>query len=570
MAIDYSRLKAIPLFASLGEADLAYVNSILKQVRYPAGQAIIRQGEEGETFYIVDIGQVRVCHRDESGAEAIVHFGGPGQFFGETALLYDEPRSATVEAVVSTALFYIEKDDFDAMVARLPTVKRELETTAGQRRRISGLGHFDWQLADEVAMWVAHRNVIPLIFESVGGLVIGSGIAVAMAALSWFRFSALELQPTTVWALRIGALVAFSLTWIWYIVDWTNDYLAVTNRRVVHIERYGFLREMRNEVPVQAVQNVVLSHKGLLDTVLKLSDITVETIGGKLKFTHIPDAEYVKERILDQRARVQQEAKYEEREAIRQELVRVLHPEPLAQPPAPPPVPAEARPVPLAPQPKPTLRERLRALRPKTRLEKPGEIVWRKHWLLLVGRLIGPVALWLAGPALSLVLWQSPNWSKRMPPLATGAILMPLLLIVPASIMIWWAYAVWGADIYILATNRIVDIERSPLGLRETRRESTLDRIQDIEVSIVGIWARLFDLGDVLIKTAGGDFTFYAVPDPRGVQRDIFHRLAEFRRREQEQRRRQTMEEMTKWLSVYNELMTEGSTETGAEEQEAG
>jgi len=152
--------------------------------------------------------------------------------------------------------------------------------------------------------------------------------------------------------------------------------------------------------------------------------------------------------------------------------------------------------------------------------------------------------------------------------LPVGGILAPLLLIPPASFWIWWAYAVWGGDIYILTTDRIVDIERTPLGLKEMRSESTLDRIQDIEVNISGVWARVFDIGNVNIKTAGGDFTFRAVADPRGVQRDIFHRLAEFRRREQEQRRRQTMEEMTKWLSVYNEL-TIVPTQAGAEEKES-
>ena len=76
MSVDYSRLNAIPLFASLKEEDLAYINSILKLVPYPAGQVVVRQGDEGETFYIIDAGQVRVLRKDESGAEAVVRFLG--------------------------------------------------------------------------------------------------------------------------------------------------------------------------------------------------------------------------------------------------------------------------------------------------------------------------------------------------------------------------------------------------------------------------------------------------------------------------------------------------------------
>jgi len=567
MSVDYSRLNAIPLFASLKEEDLAYISSILKLVPYPAGQKVVCQGDEGETFYIVDTGQVRVIRKDESGAEAVVRFLGPGQFFGETALLYDEPRTATVETVVNTTLFYIEKDDFAAMVARLPSVRKQLEAAAGRRSKAMGLGRFDWQLSDEVAVWVAHRNVIPLIFESLSGLAVGIGIAVVLAALSLVQIPLLAKLPSTGrLLLGLGAVVVFSFTLIWYIFDWTNDFLVLTNRRVLHVERYGFLREVRNEVPIQAVQNVVTSHKGFLDAILGLSDITIETIGGKLKFTHVPGAEHLRERILDQHTRVQHEARREEREAIRSELLKVLRPP--SQPSAPMPAPTVTQPAAASPRPKAKLSLR-ELLRPKLRLEKPGEIIWRKHWLLLIGRLVGPVALLLAGPASALTLSQWHTWFPRTQQLPIWAILVPLVLIPPASFWVWWAYAVWGGDIYTLTTDRIVDIERTPLGLKETRRESTLDRIQDIEVNIRGVWARVFDIGNVIIKTAGGDFTFRAVADPRGVQRDIFHRLAEFRRREQEQRRRQTMDEMTKWLSVYNEL-TIVPTQAGAEEKESG
>ncbi|NTW37629.1 MAG: hypothetical protein HGB17_16255, partial [Syntrophobacteraceae bacterium] len=97
-----------------------------------------------------------------------------------------------------------------------------------------------------------------------------------------------------------------------------------------------------------------------------------------------------------------------------------------------------------------------------------------------------------------------------------------------------------------------------PLGLRAKRRETQLDRVQDIDVDVPNLLARVLDMGDVKIKTgaAGSDLTFHAVSDPYGVQRDIFHQLAKLRRTEERQRRAQTMEEITRWLTVYNELTT--------------
>lgn len=570
MATDYTaRLKTVPLFASLKADDLNYINGIVQQVTYLAGQVIFRQGEEGNTFYIIDTGHVSVCRRDESGAEAIVRFLGPGEFFGETALLYHEPRNATIEANLNTTLFFIEKGDFSEMVARLPAVQKRLEAAAGLRR--SGLRRFSWQEPDEVAIWVAYRNVVPLILESAGGLLAGLGIAVIMAILSFLQLPRLgDLLPP--WALRSGAVLVTSLVLIWHIVDWTNDYLVLTDRRVVHVERYGFIREVRNEIPIQAVQNVVLSRRGMLAAMLGLADITIETIGGTLIFTHIPAAVRLQERILDQRTRVQQEARREEREVMRQELIRVIQPASVTQPTALQPAPPDAQPG-TSPRPpaasRPSLRGRLRALRPATRMEKPGEIIWRKHWLLLVKRLVGPAVLLLAIPALAVIWWQLSFRFAQTPSLTAVVILAPFVLIALATVWVWWAYQVWGQDLYILTTDRLVDIERHPLGLRVMRRESPLDRIQDIEVDIRGLWARVFDMGDVRIKTAGGDFTFHAVADPRSVQRDIFHRLAEFRRREQEQQRRQRFEEMVKWLGVYNELTIGKPPEAEVEEKES-
>ncbi len=108
-----------------------------------------------------------------------------------------------------------------------------------------------------------------------------------------------------------------------------------------------------------------------------------------------------------------------------------------------------------------------------------------------------------------------------------------------------------------------MDIERRPFGLKETRRESNLDRIQDIDVDLPNPLARLFDMGNVHIKTgaAGSDLTFRSVAHPHSIQRDIFHQLAELRRKEQEQERRQRGEEMSKWLAVYSQLTTQARVE---------
>ncbi len=556
---DYTaRLHQIPLFASLGEADLADLNEAVKVRSYRGGDTIVKQGEPGDEFYIIDSGQVRIVRQDASGVSTVIRYDTPGQFFGEASLLYDEPRNATVEAVTDTTVFAIPKEAFHAMVDRFPHVRRVLREAAG--RHHAPLTRFAWQEPDEVAVWVTKRNVVPLIVESAVGLAVNFAIAGGLVLLGFYLESRDPSDPWF-WILLAAAILWVAFTLVWYIVDWTNDYLVVTNRRIVHVERYGLIAETREEVPIAAVQSVVLSRGDPLDAALGLSAITVETIGGRLKFTHIPSVRHLQERILDQITRVQQEAQRQEREAIREELLKVL-PQAQVQP-AEEPDSEEEPPAPPAPPAPPVVQPPQRKRRPlvllPTRLERPGEVTWRKHWLILVSRLLAPAAVFLLGLALTLVLLVSPWLSNRVPDVSSVSRLapfLPLLLVPIALVWGWWRYMVWAGDVYTVTTNRIVDLNRLPFGVRETRRESTLEKIQNIDVVIRNLVGRLFDMGDVIIKTGAGtdDFVFHSIAHPHSVQRELFHRLAEFRRKSQEGQRRQRYEEMAKWLAVYNEL----------------
>jgi len=567
VAKDYDRLKAIPLFASLREADLQYVGDILQEGFCPAGTFIIQQDGPSDKFFIIVDGEVSVLHSYGPDVRVGIRTLKKYDFFGESGLLQGRPRDATVEAISGTAYFYVEKPQFDEMLARLPSVKEQIEAASARRSKAFRLASFKGLGPDEVALWVAQRNLIPLIWQSLPGLVIWNSLVVALAVLAFFSTSIWREQwPALPWLLGAGAVVMFTLVWAWYLVDWTNDYLVLTNRRIIYKEVFGFLRETRQEIPIEAVQNVLLEIRGPIFKLLDLADISVQTIGGRLKFEHIRDAEDLMDRILDRRDMLKLEAKGVERDAISQELQKALSPVPSTQKSAWDILPAVV--------PKPAWLERLRASR-QMRLEKTGEITWRRHWLFLAKRMVGPFVYLLLGivaiPAGRLLA--EPVIHGRLADLVIrgplGWLLVLLVVIVPAFLWALWEYAVWGGDIYTLTDDRIIDIERFPLGLRgEKRRESQLDRIQDIDVDIPNVFSRFFNMGDVKIKTgaAGSDLTFRGVADPYSVQRDVFHRLAKLRRKEEERQRRQRFQEMITWLTVYDKLKVATSSGSGETE----
>ena len=95
------------MFAALGPAQLEGIAAKLEEVRYAAGDEVICQGDRGERFFIVDKGEVEVI---EDGHLARTQ--GPGESFGEIALVRDIPRTATVVARTDLELLALGRDEF--------------------------------------------------------------------------------------------------------------------------------------------------------------------------------------------------------------------------------------------------------------------------------------------------------------------------------------------------------------------------------------------------------------------------------------------------------------------------
>jgi len=104
---ELSRLRSIAMFAPLPAPTLESLASNLEQVEVPTGETIFRQGDAGDRFYIVDSGEVEI---EIDGREANVL--GPGDSFGEIALLRDIPRTGTARARKETKVYALDREAF--------------------------------------------------------------------------------------------------------------------------------------------------------------------------------------------------------------------------------------------------------------------------------------------------------------------------------------------------------------------------------------------------------------------------------------------------------------------------
>jgi MFS family permease len=121
-------LRTIPIFAALPAPALERLAELAAAVSVPSGQAVFSQGQHGDRFYAIESGSARV---DLDGAQARTL--GPGDFFGEIALLRDVPRTATVSAVDDLRLYAVERDDFIGVVTGHPPSLEAAESVVATR-----------------------------------------------------------------------------------------------------------------------------------------------------------------------------------------------------------------------------------------------------------------------------------------------------------------------------------------------------------------------------------------------------------------------------------------------------
>jgi CRP-like cAMP-binding protein/energy-coupling factor transporter transmembrane protein EcfT len=555
------RLRRVPLFSQLSDDDLQRVALATGQTCYRRDSTIYRQGELSTTFYVIESGRAALLSREESGEDRTITHLREGDFFGERSLLTQQPRDTSVQVLEDSRLLYLNRKDFDRLLLEVPSIKENL-TLEAEARRVMVTQRFPWQREGEALIALSRKHVYSFVRSlwvlAIPLLCLGA-VIVVVGRFGW----------PGVWIYLGAALAgasAVALTfWLW--VDWRNDYYAITNKRVVHREKTVLLRESRDEAPLESVQDISILMPSIMGRLVGFDDLSIQTAGakGRVVFKTVGNAAWIRDRLFEQLERLKSEEKVEQRDAIRQRLqVEMGHVEERQE------APADregymghvaSEPAAMGQRTSPPAAGLLRNLRgyliPQMRTEDNGVVTWRKHWFRLLEKLAGAAILLfiflqlgvaaLLGLITPPVRFQGLFWAVLVPGIAL------------ALFLAWFRYEDWRNDIYQLTDERIIDVERLPLGLREERREASLAMIQDIGYEIPGLIANLLDYGNVVIETAGREavFTFSWVHRPRRVQEEVFARMDAFRQREKQQQRERRADELLDWFATYTELSEE-------------
>jgi CRP-like cAMP-binding protein len=130
MADVVESLKSVPLFTGVGDRELKRLANVMKESRFAEGEAIATEGRSGVGFFVIDEGNATVSVRGD-----IVRTLGPGDHFGEIALIDEGPRSATVTATTDLRCRGMAAWEFRSFVQEHPEVAWPLLETLSSRLR---------------------------------------------------------------------------------------------------------------------------------------------------------------------------------------------------------------------------------------------------------------------------------------------------------------------------------------------------------------------------------------------------------------------------------------------------
>ncbi|UGS39057.1 Crp/Fnr family transcriptional regulator [Capillimicrobium parvum] len=128
-------LHGVPVFETLGDADLLRIAQVAVPRSFQAGDVIFREGDASDTCYVVGDGHARAIREHPDGRTiTLAHFG-PGDIFGELAIFDDERRSATVEALDDLRVIGITGPDFRRLLSEHPELSAKIVISLGRRLR---------------------------------------------------------------------------------------------------------------------------------------------------------------------------------------------------------------------------------------------------------------------------------------------------------------------------------------------------------------------------------------------------------------------------------------------------
>ena len=541
-------LDKVHLFSGLNEEQLAGIGQTLIEREVPSGRVIFKRSDKPDGFYMVYKGKVKVTRPSEKGEDFLTWLA-PGDYFGEEALFENRTRSATITAMEDCVLLFLSRDGFEKLLLQYERLKPNFKVAIKSRKLARSI-KFKWLGKNEVIYFIARRHKLRL-YQALAAPVLSLTIPISL--IVWGVFTG----ATTPYA--VGALILVGiLGWgIWNAIDWSNDYYIVTNQRVIWLEKVVGLYDSRQEAPLGSILSVGVE-SDMIGRALDFGNVIVRTFVGKLEFDYVDHPAQAADMIREYWERTKAITTRSQMDVMKSTIRQKLG-LPVEKPPQ-----LELAPV------VPADEERI-AKTPfwilaianlfKLRVEDGGTVTYRKHWLVFFRQAWRPILLFLGALGLFFfriwILIQSPDKSFLRTNSAgalrpdTITVTIPLLM-APIIFWLWYEYTDWKNDTFMVTSDEIFDIDRTPFG-KEERRAAQIENILSTTYKRDGFIAYMFNYGTVNITVGGTQLAFEDVMDPASVQSDINRRRMARIAKKNEDAGSADRERFATWIAAYHQ-----------------
>jgi len=545
-------LKKIHLFHGLEDDELVTIAEEMDEASYAAGDVIFEQDSKPEGFYLIHGGSVRIV-RKQGKQEIQLALLVRHDYFGEMALVARRRRSGTVTALTNVTLLVLARKDFENLFKKAPKLRLNMEVAIRSRQLARAL-EFKWLRDDEVIYFLARKHSVVL-YEKITLPLLSVLVPVGLF-IGWIYFLHIFLVGFAAWASLIAVIF-----WIgWTIVDWGNDYYIVTNQRVIWLEKVIGIYDSRQEAPLSTILGVDVE-TDQLGRILDYGNVVMRTYVGKIRFSNVSHPDQAAHMIEEYWYRTKEHAVNIEKEAMKNAIRKRLGL----------PMPKQERgfgePAPVvkkeAPPPKPNagisaILKFLGANTLKLRYEHGKNVVYRKHWVVLIVNAWVPfvgtlgILLLFIARLVQLAFLPDEAFISFQNGLTVDA-WAGAFLIAFFPFAGWFAYRVmdWSNDKFEVTDEQIIDIDRKPFGT-ESRNAAQLENILSTRYERNGLLGYLFNFGTVYITVGGSKLAFEDVMDPATVQSDIDRRRMERSTKQTEARIAGERDRMAEWLATYH------------------
>jgi CRP-like cAMP-binding protein len=130
MPVAADLLRSVPLFTGMTDSAIQSVGGLAHEIGFAAGEDLVREGDEGDSFLVIVEGRARVVQNGDTLRDL-----GPGDYLGEIALIDGGPRTATVTALEPIRALVVERSDFSRLIDDFSAVRFHVLTALTQRIR---------------------------------------------------------------------------------------------------------------------------------------------------------------------------------------------------------------------------------------------------------------------------------------------------------------------------------------------------------------------------------------------------------------------------------------------------